>query len=181
DTYNRVKNGEYAALIDKIQALYDAQLALYTEAKALRDALQAELDDIVEELLAISSYYDPVKGEWVMGNIEIYELWIEEYQWLIQQAMWAHNGGNIANEGLLEAWSRAKHDLMEKQNELRRIEEAIALYEQGLPMPSFMGLIENEAARYQAQIDIWLEEIQSLQQKLVILEGIRAKLLENYQ
>ncbi|MDD2830736.1 MAG: hypothetical protein PHH95_01050 [Bacteroidales bacterium] len=181
DTYNRVKNGEYAALIDKIQALYDAQLALYTEAKALRDALQAELDDIVEELLAIGGYYDPVKGEWVMGNIEIYELWIEEYQWLIQQAMWAHNGGNIANEGLLEAWSRAKHDLMEKQNELRRIEEAIALYEQGLPMPSFMGLIENEAARYQAQIDIWLEEIQSLQQKLVILEGIRAKLLENYQ
>lgn len=181
DTYNRVKNGEYAALIDKIQALYDAQLALYTEAKALRDALQAELDDIVEELLAIGGYYDPVKGEWVMGNIEIYELWIDEYQWLIQQAMWAHNGGNIANEGLLEAWSRAKHDLMEKQNELRRIEEAIALYEQGLPMPSFMGLIENEAARYQAQIDIWLEEIQSLQQKLVILEGIRAKLLENYQ
>lgn len=40
DTYNRVKNGEYAALIDKIQALYDAQLALYTEAKALRDALR---------------------------------------------------------------------------------------------------------------------------------------------
>lgn len=46
--------------------------------------------------------------------------------------------------------------------------------------PTFMGLIENEAARYQAQIDIWLEEIQNLQQKLAILEGIRAKLLEDY-
>jgi len=69
---------------------------------------------------------------------------------------------------------------MAKENQLRRIEEAMSLLEQGLPMPSFMGLIENEAAAYQAEIDAILVEIENLQQKLVVLEGIRAKLLADY-
>jgi hypothetical protein len=94
--------------------------------------------------------------------------------------MWAHNGGNYAWEGLLENLSQAQHQLMAKENQLRRIEEAMSLLEQGLPMPSFMGLIENEAAAYQAEIDAILVEIENLQQKLVVLEGIRAKLLADY-
>ena len=53
DTYNRVLNGEYAALIDKIQELYDAQWALYGEAKALANELQAEYDALTD---AIAEY-----------------------------------------------------------------------------------------------------------------------------
>ncbi|OQB67527.1 MAG: hypothetical protein BWX93_01765 [Bacteroidetes bacterium ADurb.Bin139] len=37
------------------------------------------------------------------------------------------------------------------------------------------------SAMYQAQIDVILEDIENLQLKLVALEGIRAKLLEDFQ
>jgi len=168
DTYNRVLNGEYEALIGKIQELYDAQWAAYQTAKAAWKALQDQYDAILDGL------------DEAMIMIETYEFYIEQYQWLIQQAMWAHNGGNYAWEGLLENLSQAQHQLMAKENQLRRIEEAMSLLEQGLPMPSFMGLIENEAAAYQAEIDAILVEIENLQQKLVVLEGIRAKLLADY-
>jgi len=168
DTYNRVLNGEYEALIGKIQELYDAQWAAYQTAKAAWKALQDQYDAILDGL------------DEAMIMIETYEFYIEKYQWLIQQAMWAHNGGNYAWEGLLENLSQAQHQLMAKENQLRRIEEAMSLLEQGLPMPSFMGLIENEAAAYQAEIDAILVEIENLQQKLVVLEGIRAKLLADY-
>ncbi len=168
DTYNRVLNGEYEALIGKIQELYDAQWAAYQTAKAAWKALQDQYDAILDGL------------DEATYMIEVYEAYIEEYQWLIQQAMWAHNGGNYAWEGLLENLSQAQHQLMAKENQLRRIEEAMSLLEQGLPMPSFMGLIENEAAAYQAEIDAILVEIENLQQKLVVLEGIRAKLLADY-
>lgn len=168
DTYNRVLNGEYEALIGKIQELYDAQWAAYQTAKAAWKALQDQYDAILDGL------------DEAMIMIDTYEFYIEQYQWLIQQAMWAHNGGNYAWEGLLENLSQAQHQLMAKENQLRRIEEAMSLLEQGLPMPSFMGLIENEAAAYQAEIDAILVEIENLQQKLVVLEGIRAKLLADY-
>lgn len=168
DTYNRVLNGEYEALIGKIQELYDAQWAAYQTAKAAWKALKDQYDAILDGL------------DEATYMIEVYEAYIEEYQWLIQQAMWAHNGGNYAWEGLLENLSQAQHQLMAKENQLRRIEEAMSLLEQGLPMPSFMGLIENEAAAYQAEIDAILVEIENLQQKLVVLEGIRAKLLADY-
>jgi len=188
DTYNRVINGEYAALIDKIQALYDAQRALYLEVRDRRDALQDELDAIEEALLTLGGYYDSVNGVWVLGLVEIYELWIDEYQWLIDQAIWAHNEGNLAwewywEDGLLAAWLRAKDNLLEAQQALRRINEAFALYEQGLPMPDLIfwgNVIENETLLYQAKIDFWLLEIGKLQNELTVLEGIRAKLLEDY-
>ena len=168
DTYNRVLNGEYEALIGKIQELYDAQWAAYQTAKAAWKALQDQYDAILDGL------------DEATYMIEVYEAYIEKYQLLIQQAMLAHNGGNYAWEGLLENLSQAQHQLMAKENQLRRIEEAMSLLEQGLPMPSFMGLIENEAAAYQAEIDAILVEIENLQQKLVVLEGIRAKLLADY-
>lgn len=169
DTYNRVKNGEYEALIGKIQTLYDTQWAAYKEAEAYYKSLKKAYDDILGGI------------DEAMDMIDIYEYYIDEYLLLIQQAMWAHNGGNYAWEGLLENLSQAKHALMAKENQLREIEEAMSLLEQGLPIPSFMGLIENEAARYQAQIDAILVDIDNLQQKLVVLEGIRAKLLEDFQ
>ena len=181
DTYNRVLNGEYEALIDKIQALSDTQWAAYLEAKAVRDALQAELTAIENAIKAIGGYYDSVKHKWVLGVIDQYELWIRSYQILIEEAQRAHNGGNVAEDGLLEAWNEAKHELIESQNELNAIEEALAIWEEGLGLPTFFwGFVENETARYQARIDAILEDIARLQQKLVILEGIRAGLVEDY-
>lgn len=180
DTYNRVLNGEYAALIDKIQALYDTQWAAYLEAKAVRDALQAELTAIENAIKAIGGYYDSVEHTWVLGVIDQYEWWIRSYQILIEEAQRAHNGGNVAEDGLLEAWNEAKHELIESQNELNAIEEALAIWEEGLGLPTFWGFVENETARYQARIDAILEDIANLQQKLVILEGIRAGLVEDY-
>ncbi|MFA5302697.1 MAG: hypothetical protein WC395_08430 [Bacteroidales bacterium] len=168
DTYNRVLNGEYAALIDKIQTLYDTQWALYVEAKAQWKALNDEYNAILDALDDIEAY------------IPMYETYIEYYQYFIDQAQWAHNGGNLAEEGLLEAWNRAKHNLIESQNELNRIEQALAIWEEGLGLPTFWGFIENETAWYQAQIDAILVEIENLQQQLIVLEGIRTGLLEDY-
>ena len=181
DTYNRVLNGEYAALIDKIQALYDTQWAAYQEAKAVRDALEAELTAIEEALAEIGGVYDWDTHTWTQtGLIDNYEWWIQQYEILIWEAQRAHNGGNVAEDGLLEAWNEAKHELIESQNELNAIEEALAIWEEGLGLPTFWGFVKNETARYQARIDAILEDIARLQQKLVILEGIRAGLVEDY-
>jgi len=181
DTYNRVLNGEYAALIDKIQALYDTQWAAYQEAKAVRDALQTELTAIEDALDDIGGVYDWDTDTWTQtGLIDNYEWWIQQYEILIWEAQRAHNGGNVAEDGLLEAWNEAKHELIESQNELNAIEEALAIWEEGLGLPTFWGFVKNETARYQARIDAILEDIARLQQKLVILEGIRAGLVEDY-
>ena len=116
----------------------------------------------------------------IEAYIPMYETYIAYYQYFIDQAQWAHNGGNLAEEGLLEAWNRAKHNLIESQNELNRIEQALAIWEEGLGLPTFWGFIENETAWYQAQIDAILVEIENLQQQLIVLEGIRTGLLEDY-
>lgn len=184
DTYNRVKNGEYEALIGKIQALYDAQWAAYLEAKAVRDALQAELDDIVDALYAIG--YDIVNDVPVYGYVEYYEDWIDEYEWMIGQASMAHDYGNWwytgAEEGLLSMMEEANEMVLEHTQYLEQIEEAIDLLNQGLPVEDWwLGVIQDMSAMYQAQIDCILEDIENLQQKLVVLEGIRAKLLEDFQ
>ncbi len=181
DTYNRVLNGEYAALVDKIQTLYDAQLAAYLEAQAVRDALQGELTAIENALKAIGGVYDEATDTWTQtGLIDNYELWIQSYEILILEAQLAHNDGNVAEDGLLEAWNEAKYELIESQNELNAIEEALAIWEEGLGLPTFEGFVKNETARYQASIDAILKDIARLQQKLVILEGIRAGLVEDY-
>jgi hypothetical protein len=180
DTYNRVLNGEYAALIDKIQALYDTQWAAYQEAEAVRDALQDELTAIEKALAEIGGVYDWDTHTWTTGLIDNKELLIQQYEILIWEAQRAHNGGNVAEDGLLEAWNEAKHELIESQNELNAIEEALAIWEEGLGLPTFWRFVKNETARYQARIDAILEDIARLQQKLVILEGIRAGLVEDY-
>ncbi|MFA5289355.1 MAG: hypothetical protein WC361_08500, partial [Bacteroidales bacterium] len=64
---------------------------------------------------------------------------------------------------------------------LEQIEEAIALLNQGLPVEVYYDVIQDMSAMYQAQIDVILEDIENLQLKLVALEGIRAKLLEDFQ
>ena len=170
DTYNRVKNGEYEALIGKIQTLYDTQWAAYQEAKAYAAALQAEYNAIVNGI------------EEAQDMIEIYEEYIGEYEWLIRQAMWAHDGGNYSWEGLLSLVAEANEDLLRYQQRLERIEEAIEMINQGIPVDLgwWGGLIQDMSAMYQAEIDVILEDIENLQQKLVILEGVRAKLLEDY-
>jgi len=169
DTKNRVENGEYTALIEKIQALYDAEMALYGEAKALANELQAEYDALTDAIAEYPLY------------IELFEAYVGEYMYLVHQANWAHNGGNEAEEGLLQALTMHKHKLMEKQHQLAAIEEAMAIFEQGLGLPSYYGFIEDMTAIYQAEIDCVLEDIANLQQQLIILEGIRADLLEDFQ
>jgi hypothetical protein len=169
DTYNRVLNGEYAALIDKIQELYDAQWALYGEAQALATELQAEEDALTDAIAQYPLY------------IELFEDYVGEYMYLVHQANWAHNGGNEAEEGLLQALTMHKHKLMEKQHQLAAIEEAMAIFEQGLGLRTYYGFIDDMTAIYQAEIDRVLEDIANLQQQLIILEGIRADLLEDFQ
>lgn len=182
DTYNRVLNGEYEALIGKIQALYDAQMTAYKEAKAIRDALAAELQDIIDGLYDIG--YDIVNDEPVYGYVEYYEDLIDEYEWMIGQASMAHDYGNWwytgAEEGLLSMMEEANEMVLEHTQYLEQIEEAIALLNQGLPVEVYYDVIQDMSAMYQAQIDFILEDIENLQQKLVVLEGIRAKLLADY-
>jgi len=173
DTWTRVDNGEYEALIGKIQALYDAQLTAFNSAKAYAASLQAELDAIEDGM------------EEAQDMIEAYECYIDEYEWLIAQAMMAHDFGNWlytdADGGLLDLWEDAKHQLMELQQDVAAIEQIMALLEQGLPAPDLWGdLIQDRTVLYQAKIDAILLDIENLQQKLAILEGIRAKLLEDY-
>lgn len=173
DTWTRVDNGEYEALIGKIQALYDAQLTAFNSAKAYAASLQAELDAIEDGM------------EEAQDMIEAYECYIDEYEWLIAQAMMAHDFGNRlytdADGGLLDLWEDAKHQLMELQQDVAAIEQIMALLEQGLPAPDLWGdLIQDRTVLYQAKIDAILLDIENLQQKLAILEGIRAKLLEDY-
>jgi hypothetical protein len=184
DTYNRVKNGEYEALIGKIQTLYDAQMAAYKEAKAVRDALAKELKDIVDAMKLIG--YDIVNDEPVYGYVEYYENLIDEYEWMIGQASMAHDYGNWwytgAEEGLLSMMEEANEMVLEHTQYLEQIEEAIDLLNQGLPVEDYwLGVIQDMSALYQAEIDCILEDIENLQQKLVVLEGIRAKLLEDFQ
>jgi len=174
DTWTRVDNGEYEALIGKIQALYDAQLTAFNSAKAYAASLQAELDAIEDGM------------EEAQDMIEAYECYIDEYEWLIAQAMMAHDFGNWlytdADGGLLDLWEDAKHQLMELQQDVAAIEQIMALLEQGLPAPDLWGdLIQDRTVLYQAKIDAILLDIENLQQKLAILEGIRAKLLEDFQ
>jgi len=70
---------------------------------------------------------------------------------------------------------------MELQQDVAAIEQIMALLEQGLPAPDLWGdLIQDRTVLYQAKIDAILLDIENLQQKLAILEGIRAKLLEDY-
>jgi hypothetical protein len=159
DTWNRVKNGEYAALIDQIQALHDAQTALYKEAAAEYKAMLDEYDDLVDELYEIE------------GLIPTYELFINFYQYLIDQAQYAHNYGNVAEDGLLSAWNRASHRLINAQNELNRVTTALEVLDE-----EYLS----QAPIYQAQIDVLLEEINNLQIQMTVLEALRDKLLAAY-
>ncbi|HPJ55769.1 MAG TPA: hypothetical protein PK401_06715, partial [Bacteroidales bacterium] len=178
DTYNRVFNGEYAALIDMIQEAYDAEWAKYMEAyNAWRTLYMEEqgLLQIVNGYPVTIAYYEDVV--------------IPTYEALIREAMQLHNGGTQNMDGLLNLWQMAERELQKKEQELRRIEESMAAWEEGLGLIDVKGkgkdwanrFIANEAAWYQAQIDGILEDIANLQQQLIILEGIRADLLEDFQ
>ncbi|HPK39880.1 MAG TPA: hypothetical protein PLT29_08345, partial [Bacteroidales bacterium] len=163
---------------------YDAQMTAYKEAKAIRDALAAELQDIIDGLYDIG--YDIVNDEPVYGYVEYYEDLIDEYEWMIGQASMAHDYGNWwytgAEEGLLSMMEEANEMVLEHTQYLEQIEEAIDLLNQGLPVEDYwLGVIQDMSALYQAKIDCILEDIENLQQKLVVLEGIRAKLLEDFQ
>jgi hypothetical protein len=170
NTWNRVDNGEYAALYDKLIELYMPMEQEY-------NALVAELHTIQGNI--VDKEY--LQGTWLPAEIASLEGEIGDYQELIELAWNAHNQGNMADEGLLLAWRLAESNLLEAQQELRRIEENMALYEAGYGVYTWWGeFIQNETAIYQAKIDAIVEEIANLQQQLVILEGIRAGLVEDY-
>jgi len=170
NTWNRVDNGEYAALYDKLIELYIPMAQEY-------DALFDELDYID----GLIDYKEWQQDTWLPAAIASLEGEIGYYQELIELAWDAHNQGNMADEGLLLAWRLAEANLLEAQQELRRIEENMALYEAGYGVIDWWGdFIVNETAIYQARIDAIVEEINNLQQQLIILEGIRAGLVEDY-
>lgn len=157
--YNRVVNGEYDNLYDRIEALYIEQWGLYQAALSKYNAENNKLTTMNRERTSLSS------------TIGTYELLISFYQDLIDQAWDAHNGGNLADDGLLSALYRAKERLLEKQNELNKVVVALELLDEEF---------NNEAPIYQAQIEVILQEIIKLQQQLQALEAIRAKLLAEY-
>lgn len=157
--YNRVVNGEYDDLYDRIEALYIEQWGLYQAALSKYTAENNKLTTMNRERTSLSS------------TIGTYELLISFYQDLIDQAWDAHNGGNLADDGLLSALYRAKERLLEKQNELNKVVVALELLDEEF---------NNEAPIYQAQIEVILQEIIKLQQQLQALEAIRAKLLAEY-
>ncbi len=170
NTYNRVKNGEYEALYNKLIELYGPMVQEY-------NALVTELSAIDAQIAAKIAQQDALPG-----RISSWEGEILYYEELIALAWDAHNQGNMADEGLLLAWRGAEADLLEVQQELRRIEENIALYEAGYGVISWWGgFIADETAIYQARIDAILEDIANLQQQLIALENIRSGLIENYQ
>jgi hypothetical protein len=170
NTWNRVDNGEYAALYDKLIELYTPMVQEYNALVAELNTIQGNIDD--KEYL---------QNTWLPAEIASLEGEIGDYQELIELAWDAHNQGNMADEGLLLAWRLAEANLLEAQQELRRIEENMALYEAGYGVIDWWGdFIRDETAIYQARIDAIVEEIANLQQQLVILEGIRAGLVEDY-
>jgi hypothetical protein len=170
NTYNRVKNGEYEALYNKLIELYGP--------------LAQEYNALVTELYAIATQINEKEAQQAAlpGRISSWEGEILYYEDLIALAWDAHNQGNMADEGLLLAWRGAEADLLEVQQELRRIEENIALYDAGYGVYTWWGgFIADESAIYQARIDAILEDIANLQQQLIALENIRSGLIENYQ
>ncbi|NLA16283.1 MAG: hypothetical protein GX877_07095 [Bacteroidales bacterium] len=159
DTWDRVDNGEYAALYDKIQELYDTEWAKYEDAQDLADELQDQADELDDEL------------DYIEAMIPTYELLIVYYEGWIAQAQWAHNGGNVANDGLLSAWNKAKHRLIARQNELNRVLTALEILDQ-----EFL----NEAPLFLAEIEAILDRIETLQKQMEALEKLRDKLLAEY-
>jgi len=167
NTWNRVDNGEYAALYDKLIELYMPMLQEYNALVTELNAIDAAIDAKIEQQNYLPTYISSLEAE------------ILYYQELIGLAWDAHNQGNMANEGLLLAWRRAEADLLEAQQELRRIEENMAL-EAGYGVIWWGDFIADETAIYQARINAILEDIANLQQQLIVLEGIRAGLVEDY-
>jgi hypothetical protein len=170
NTYNRVENKEYEALYNKLIELYGP--------------LAQEYNALVTELNAIDTQINKKEAQQAALPVRIssWEGDILYYEELIAKAWDAHNQGNMADEGLLLAWRGAEADLLEVQQELRRIEENIALYEAGYGVYTWWGgFIADETAIYQARIDAILEDIANLQQQLIALENIRSGLIENYQ
>ncbi|MDD2642881.1 MAG: hypothetical protein PHX11_08195 [Bacteroidales bacterium] len=170
-TWNRVDNGEYEALYDALMEVWTSLLQEYNElVSALNHYNNVLIPNKQAEIAALS------------GQIDSWEKEILYYEDLIALAWDAHNQGNMADEGLLLAWRGAEADLLEVQQELRRIEENIALYEADYGVISWWGgFIADETAIYQARIDAILEDIANLQQQLIALENIRSGLIENYQ
>ena len=157
--------------------MYNKLIELYTPLLQEYKALVTELNAIAAQITAKAAQQAALPE-----SISSWETEILYYEDLIAYAWDAHNQGNMADEGLLLAWRGAEADLLEVQQELRRIEENIALYEAGYGVYTWWGgFIADETAIYQARIDAILEDIANLQQQLIALENIRSGLIENYQ
>ncbi len=165
----RIEEGVYEALLQILEEEYAIQKAAYDNAVAAYNLEYAAYQVELATYLKLVAYRDGL-GQRIIN----YEDAIPYYDDLIRQARKAHNGGNLADEGLLRAKKNAELRLMERQQELREVLAELEMIEQGL-------IPENKAAEYNAVIEVILDQIAILQGQLAALDAMRAKLLAEYE
>jgi len=134
---NRIENGDYEALIEKLEAELVKQAAAHKVAKDAYDELDTQYKLVTNKLAGIQ------------GEIDDLEAAIVIYNDLITMARKAHNGGHLAEDGLISAKSAAELQLIEKESELREVLAGLEMLEQGL-------IPQNLAPWYHAQVkNIW--------------------------
>ncbi len=158
---NRIENGDYEALLEKLEAELVKQAAAH---KVAKDAYT----ELYDQYKAVTDKRDSIEGE-----IKDLEADIVLYNDLIKMARKAHNGGHWAEDGLISAKSTAELQLIEKESELRIVLAELENIEQGL-------LPQNLAPWYHAQVEKYLDRIAMLQEQLAVLDAMRAKLLAEY-
>ncbi len=158
---NRIENGDYEALIEKLEAELVKQAAAHKVAKDAYDELDTQYKLVTNKLAGIQ------------GEIDDLEAAIVIYNDLITMARKAHNAGNLAEDGLISAKSAAELQLIEKESELREVLAGLEMLEQGL-------IPQNLAPWYHAQVEKYLDQIALLQEQLAVLDAMRAKLLSEY-
>ncbi|MFA5497792.1 MAG: hypothetical protein WC232_06560, partial [Bacteroidales bacterium] len=158
---NRIENGDYEALIEKLEAELVKQAAAHKVAKDAYDELDTQYKLVTNKLAGIQ------------GEIDDLEAAIVIYNDLITMARKAHNAGNLAEDGLISAKSAAELQLIEKESELREVLAGLEMLEQGL-------IPQNLAPWYHAQVEKYLDQIALLQEQLAVLDAMRAKLLAEY-
>jgi hypothetical protein len=155
---NRIENGDYEALLEKLKEARTEHLALQKAAKAYYQAVLNGVAELTAEIQNIEAT--------IAFNVGM----IDFYNQLIAQAKNSHNGGTHA-EGLLVLLNQAQIELLEAQGELNEITVQLELLDQ-----DFASL----APLYQARINAILNRIANLQDQLTALEVMRATLLAEY-
>jgi hypothetical protein len=155
---NRLENGDYEALLEKLKEARTEHIALQKAAKEYYQSVLNGVAKLTTEIQGIEAT--------IAFNVGM----IDFYNQLIAQAKNSHNGGTHA-EGLLVLLNQAQIELLEAQGELNEITVQLGLLDEDF---------ESLAPIYQARVDAILNRIANLQDQLSALEAMRAKLLAEY-